>query len=108
MTVQPNSGRTVLPLERDRRRDNRKPVPVKAALSVLDGEFAGQPFEILMRDLSDDGASFQLKVPLSVGQNLRIELLNGSKRNAYDAQVLRSRPLSSGKFEMAVSFRKAF
>lgn len=90
----------------DRRRDNRRPMQSKATLRVLDGAMAGTTHEIMTRDVSSDGVSFLLREPLNVGQTCRIDLGgNGSPNQSWMCEVIRTRPLSGGKHEMAVKFR---
>ena len=91
------------PTGRDRRRDQRRPVQTKATLTVLDGPEAGTVHEVMMRDLSLSGAAFLLRISLNVGQCCRIDVPGSPSRLC---EVVRSRPLSSGKFEMAAQFRK--
>jgi len=94
--------------ERDRRRDNRRPMHSRAVIHVPDALGGHQSHEILTRDLSFSGVSFLLREPLSVGQMCRIEIVGHNNRmTRHECEVVRSRPLSNGRYEMAVQFRKA-
>lgn len=90
-------------LGRERRRDTRRALQTKATLIVLDGPGANTTHEVTTRDVSLSGICFLLRQQLFVGQSCRIQVTGEPK--AELCEVVRSRLLSNGRYEMAVQFR---
>ena len=91
----------------DRRNSLRGPVQLKAKLVVLDGLGSGTVHDIQTRDQSLSGLSFLLRESLRVGQACEVQLeSNGQAGKKYLAEIVRSRPISNGRYEMALQFRK--
>ena len=91
-----------LSLERDRRREHRRPVQTRATVTVLDGPDAGTSHEVMTRDLSLSGISFLLRTGLVPGQRCRIDLQTPGGVTSHTCEVVRSRAVSNGRYEMAV------
>jgi hypothetical protein len=93
--------------DRDRRHDHRRPVQTRAVLTMANGMQPTGQHEILLRDQSLSGVSFLLREPIAVGQTCRI-VISGARTGttSHLCEVVRSRPVSNGRFEMAVQFRK--
>ncbi len=95
------------PVIPDRRRDSRKPLQTRGTLVILDGSEANSVHDVLTRDMSFSGVSFQLKEELTVGQTCRLDDPGpGNSTTRKVCEVVRSRPLSNGKFEMGVMIRR--
>ena len=91
----------------DRRREFRRTLNSRAMVTVLDGPQQGSSFEVLTRDMSCSGVSFHLREPLSVGLTCRLDLPQTAGASSYLCEVIRSRPISNGRHEMALQYRKA-
>jgi hypothetical protein len=96
------SPRVVTPRP-DRRKDGRKPALGQAVLRVFDALGGGKRHEIQTRDLPLGGISFLLRENLSVGQACEIE----TGRARRKCEVVRSRALSNGRFEITVHLRES-
>jgi hypothetical protein len=92
----------------DRRTSHRGPAQTRARLVLLDALAGdGATHEIMTRESSLDETTFLLRQALSVGQACRIEFdANGHPARSFLAEVVRSRPISGGRYEMAVELRK--
>ena len=91
----------------DRRREFRRTLNSRAMVTVLDGPASGASFDVLTRDRSCSGVSFHLRQALSVGLTCRLDLPHQTGTSSYLCEIVRSRPISNGRHEMALQYRKA-
>ncbi len=103
----PDALKPAAPFGLDRRREHRRIERIKAVLTVLDGPAADSTHAITTRDLSLSGISFLLKIELRVGQSCRIEMRpDNAPITLRECEIVRSRSLSNGKYEMGAQFLK--
>ena len=87
----------------DRRNSLRGPATRRARLTVLLAAGAGAAHDVLTREQPSVGVSFMLHEGLTVGQRCEIQFETGPKRTG---EVVRSRPISNGRWEMAVQLQR--
>jgi hypothetical protein len=92
----------------DRRRRPRRACVHENRVTVLDGLLAGQQFECIQREITSDSASLLVKAELRVGQRLRLQCYEDGQAVgvASNAEVVRSRPLTTGRWEVLVEYRR--
>jgi hypothetical protein len=92
----------------DRRRRPRRACVHENRVTVLDGLLAGQQFECIQRELNSDSASLLVKAELRVGQRVKLQCFEDGQAigAASDAEVVRSRPLTTGRWEVLVEYRR--
>jgi hypothetical protein len=75
---------------------------------VLDGLLAGQQFECIQREINSDSASLLVKAELRVGQRVKLQCFEDGRAvgEADTAEVVRSRPLTTGRWEVLVEYRR--
>lgn len=92
----------------ERRRRPRRHTCDDCHVSVLDGALAGQTFECVHREVSPDVASLLVRAELRVGQRVTLQSYHdGQPVGApMPAEVVRSRSLTTGRYEVLVEHRK--
>lgn len=92
----------------DRRQHPRRRVVANATATVGAGPAgACQTHAIITRNMSLGGICFWASQQFTVGQSLQINIpANQKDHGTYLCEVIRSRPLSSGKYEMAAKIRE--
>ncbi|MFT3784711.1 MAG: hypothetical protein QM770_00905 [Tepidisphaeraceae bacterium] len=89
-----------------RRRRKRRPLAGQTIVSVLDGPRAGDEHETVARDFANDQTSFLLKAELRVGQRVELDSDRDGRATTVLAEVIRSRLLSNGRWEIVVEVRR--
>ena len=92
----------------DRRRRPKRPCVGENRATVLDGVLAGQHFECIQREINQESASLLVKAELRVGQRVRLQCFEDGQAvgQAAEAEVVRSRPLTTGRWEVLVEYRR--
>lgn len=77
-------------------------------MTVLDGLLAGQQFECIQREINADSASLLVKAELRVGQRVKLQCFEDGQPvgQASNAEVMRSRLLTTGRHEVLVEYRR--
>lgn len=92
----------------ERRRRPRRCNSDDSRVFVLDGVLAGEQFDCVRREISADSASLLVKAELRIGQRVRLQCVDeGQPTGAIlDAEVMRSRLLTTGRYEVLVEYRR--
>jgi hypothetical protein len=90
----------------DRRKRRRKPLAGQVVITCTDGPLMGQEFEAALRDFAGEQTSFLLKTELRVGWRVELDILRNGQETMLLAEVIRSRLLSNGRWEIAIELRK--
>ena len=93
----------------DRRRRPRRASQDGHRVSVLDGLLAGQQFECVLREITEETSSLLVRADLRVGQRVRVQGYNEEGHptgSAIQAEVIRSRPLTTGRYEIMIESRR--
>jgi hypothetical protein len=92
-------------LDRDRRRERRGPVRRAARVEVTGGLFAGETYDVTIRDASMAGSAFYLREALPMGTKVTLtELVDDRPHRTFAGEITRSRPISNGRHEMNVRY----
>lgn len=92
----------------DRRRRPRRSCVHENRVTVLDGLLAGQQFECIQRELTPESASLLVKAELRIGQRVKLQCFEDGQPVGISsvAEVIRSRPLTTGRYEVLVEYRR--
>lgn len=92
----------------ERRRRPRRHTCEDCHVHVLDGALAGQTFECVHREVSPETASLLVRAELRVGQRVSLQSYHEGAPvgAAMAAEVIRSRLLTTGRYEVLVEHRK--
>lgn len=106
--TEPSAGNIRVTSLDDRRRRPRRNCVHENRVTVLDGLLAGQQFECIQREISAETASLLVKAELRVGQRVKLQCFEDGQPvgQADNAEVIRSRPLTTGRHEVLVEYRR--
>lgn len=92
----------------DRRRRPKRGCGGEYRVTVLDGLLSGQHFECIQREINTETASLLVKAELRVGQRVRLQCFEEGHAvgPASEAEVVRSRPLTTGRWEVMIEYRR--
>lgn len=92
----------------DRRRRPRRNSVQENRVTVLDGLLVGQQFECIQREINGESASILVKAELRVGQRVKLQCFEDGQPfgPVSNAEVVRSRLLTTGRWEVLVEYRR--
>lgn len=91
----------------ERRKLRRRSATDDAVIQVIDGLGSGERFGVGLREIPGVEITFLSKIPLAVGQMIRVELGDEEDVATRRAEVTRSRLISVGRYEIAAEYREA-
>jgi|GEM_PF-813500 len=88
-----------------RRKMKRRTVAGESTVVILDGPNANQRFDTVCRDTPSNETSFLIRCEVRVGQTLRIDQPEAGTIKRRNAEVIRCRLLSNGRYEVTAEYR---
>src|SRR5262245_19733103 len=90
----------------ERRKMKRRSVLGESTIIILDGPNASQRFETICRDTPSNETSFLIRCEIRVGQSIRIDQPENGTVRRRNAEVIRCRLLSNGRYEVTAEYRQ--
>ena len=90
----------------ERRKLKRRSVAGESTIVILDGPNANQRYETICRDTPSNETSFLLRSEIRVGQLIRIDQPDNGQTRRRNAEVIRCRLLSNGRYEVTAEYRQ--